>query len=125
MWKRLTVTLAWISPVNPMNQIYRKSKLWFDFPGKDHENVLSLSRKFYDNDTVNRGTVQHEIFEANRASAFVDGTTLSIRVNCKEDASKFEQSIKYGLSATLEVAPDAQVNIYNEIRLKVQPQIQI
>jgi hypothetical protein len=125
MWKRLTVTLAWITPISPMNQIYRNSKFWFDFPDKNHEQTLSLSRKFYDNDTVNRGTVQHEIFEANRASAFVDGTALSIRVNCKEDSSKLTQSIRYGLSATLEVAPDAQVSIYNEIRQKVQQQIQI
>jgi hypothetical protein len=124
-WRKLIVTLAWFSPVNCKNQIYRKSKLWIDFPDKHHEDLLSVSRKFYDHDTVNRGTVQHEIFEGTRAAVFTDGAFLPIRVNCKEDAPKLVEHVKYAISVTLEVDDALNVDIYNDIRVALQTQVQI
>lgn len=125
LWRSLTVTLAWFTPVNPLNQAYRQAKLWFDFPEKAHQNILNISRKFYDNDTVNRGTVQHEIFEGVRASAFLDGTELPIRVNCKSDAPGLsgELEIKYVLCVTLEVDPNLPSDIYNDIELRIRPRV--
>ncbi len=127
LWRSLTVTLAWFSPVNSLNQTYRQAKLWFDFPNKAHENILNISRKYYDNDTVNRGTVQHEIFSGSRAAAFVEGTELPIRVNCKEDAPTLpqNQNIKYVLSVTLEVAPELQTDIYNDVKIRIRPRIAV
>jgi len=125
MWRQLTVTLAWFSPVNPLNQVYRKAKLWYDFPDDNVDSILNVNRKFYDNHTVMRGTLHHEIFDGSRASAFVDGTDLNIRVNCKQDASPFDESIKYGFAVTLEVLPVTNLDLYTEIRAKVQPQVQV
>ncbi len=127
LWRSLTVTLAWFSPVNSLNQTYRQAKLWFDFPNKSHETLLSISRKFYDNDTVNRGTVQHEIFDGVRASAFLDGAELPIRVNCKEDAPGLgkDQQIPYVMAVTLEVHPNLQADIYNDIRIRIRPRIPV
>jgi len=125
-WRSLTVTLGWFTPINPTNQIYRKAKLWFDFPNKSHEQLLSVSRKFYDNDTVCRGTIQHEIFDGQLASAFLDGTELEIRVNCKEDAPGLDdQQIKYLLSVTLEIDQAFQINLYNEIDIKIKAKIPV
>jgi hypothetical protein len=127
LWRSLTVTLAWFSPVNSLNQTYRQAKLWFDFPNKSHESILSISRKFYDNDTVNRGTVQHEIFDGQRASAFLEGTELPIRVNCKEDAPGMPkgQEITYVMAVTLEVHPSLRTDIYNDIRLRIRPRVPV
>jgi hypothetical protein len=125
MWRQLTVSLAWFSPINSLNQIYRQAKLWYDFPDDDVSSILNVNRKFYDNLSVMRGTLHHEIFDGTRASAFVDGTDLSIRVNCKKDASDFEEAIKYGFAVTLEVLPVTNIDIYTEVRSKIQPQVQI
>jgi len=123
-WRSITVTLAWFSPVNCLNQTYRQAKLWFDFPNKMLDNLLSVSRKYYDNDTVNRGTIQHEIFEGTRASAILEGAELGIRVNCKEDAPGLPNvPIKYVLAVTLEIAPVVQVDIYEHISLRIRPRV--
>lgn len=125
MWKRLTVTLAWLTPVNTLNQVYRQAKLWFDFPNRYLEQRLSVARKLYDNSTVMRGTVQHEIFEGERASVFTANDFLDLRVNCKTDASSFQGPIKYALCATLEVQATAPLDIYSEVRARIQPAVRV
>jgi len=108
-----------------VNQAYRQAKLWFDFPDKSIERILNISRKFYDNDTVNRGTVQHEIFDGARASAFLSGTMLPIRVNCKEDAPGLSVPVNYVIAVTLEVSPTLQADIYTEILNRIRPVIPV
>ena len=127
LWRSLTATLAWFTPINPLHQAYRQSKLWFDFPNKALERILRVSRSFYDNDTVNRGTIQHEIFNGTNASAFLQNTELEIRVNCKEDAAGMaqHQEIPYVLAVTLEVDPNFGVDIYNAVELRIRPRIPV
>ena len=73
-----------------------------------------------------RGTVQHEVYDSeNYILPFTDGETLSIKVNCREDAGKIQEPIKYGLAVSLEVAEGIEIPIYNEIRTRVAPQISI
>ena len=57
--RRLTATLAWISPVNPRHKNYRQAYLWFHIPEED----LGVSKAELDADTSRRGTVEHRIFE--------------------------------------------------------------
>lgn len=126
LWRSLTATLAWFSPVNTENQAYRQAKLWFDFPERSIERILNISRKFYDNDTVNRGTIQHEIFDGTRASAFLAGALLPIRVNCKEDAPGLgRRPVNYVIAVTLEVSPTLQADIYTEILNRIRPVIPV
>ena len=37
---------------------------------------------------VQRGTLQHEILEGNKATPYVDGATMMVRVCCKADAGE-------------------------------------
>ncbi len=122
VWRRLTVTLAWLTPVSCLNQKYRQAALWFDFPG-NNESILNVARKQADHNAVRRGTIQHEIFEGNNASAFVDGTNLEIRINCREDAEKLKSAVRYSLSVTIEVAEGVDIHIYDEIRERVIPEV--
>lgn len=120
--RRLTVTLAWISPVAFRNRKYRKVSLWFSKP----ESELDISQRMNVNwQTVRRGTVQHELFEGNKASVFIDGDTLAIKVNCKKDASEFEGSIPYGIAVSLEAAERTEVPIYNEIRTRIRTMVRV
>jgi hypothetical protein len=72
---------------------------------------------------VQRGTVQHEILEGDRAAAFIDGDNLEILVSCRADAGALEDSIPYALATTLEVAPDIGVTVYGQVRERVQARV--
>jgi len=114
-WRRLTITLAWLTPVNPAHQNWRRAALWFA-PPKD---LLRVERQQAHWQAVRRGTVQHEVLEGTRASAFVDGVNLEIQVNCAADAGALEDTIPYALATTLEVAEDIGVPIYEEVRVRI------
>lgn len=111
--RRLTITLTWFTPVNHNNQKYRQAQLWFN----SDNDVLQVSRLEADARAVQRGTVQHEIFEGDTAAAFIEGDKLTIKVNCREDAGGLRQTeIPYTLAVTLEVAEGIDIPIYSEVR---------
>lgn len=66
-----------------------------------------------------RGTVQPEAVEGDRAAAFVDGDNLEIRVSCRPDAGALEDAVPCALATTLEVAEEIGADIYNEVRVRV------
>lgn len=74
--RRLTITLAWLSPVNTRNAKYRTARLWIQPPG----DVLGASRTNYEWRHVQRGTLQHEILDGTNALAFVDGESIIFKV---------------------------------------------
>lgn len=126
--RRLVVTLAWVSPVNPRQHRWRKAQLWFESPNskltigtKKH-----LKRSGPDWHAVQRGTVQHEVFEGQKAAAFVDGDDIVILVSCREDAIGLTGEVPYALVVTLEVAEDIGVDdIYTEIRDRVRSRLRV
>lgn len=121
IWRRLTITLTWFTPINPKHRAYRKAHLFFDTSDK----ILQIKRSDSYFHTVKRGTVQHEVFEGTKAAAFVDGDDLLIKVNCKEDAGSLDETIPYTLAVTLEVAEEIDIPIYEEIRTRIRTRVQI
>jgi len=119
--RRLTITLAWLSPTNGARQSYRVAHLWFDA-----KNDLASTRQFADNRAVQRGTVQHEVFEGCRAD-FQDGDAIKIRVNCRADAGDILAPIPYGLAVTLEVTENSllPVSIYEEVRERLAVRVPV
>ena len=120
-WRRLTATLAWLSPISASTQKYRTASLWFEMSN----NGLAPNRSNADWRAVRRGTVQHEVFEGQRAEPFIDGDVIEIKVNCREDAGKIQNPVSYGLAVSLEVAEGVNIAVYNEIRTRIAPAIQI
>jgi hypothetical protein len=119
--RRLTVTLAWLSPILASTQKYRTASLWFE----TINNGLAPSRQNADWQSVKRGTVQHEIFEGQRAEPFIDGDVIEIKVNCRDDAGKIQNPVAYGLAVSLEVAEGVDIAVYNEIRTRIAPAVRI
>ncbi len=110
--RRLTVTLAWLTPIASTRQQYRIARLWFS-----PKNELAGDRVFFaDHNAVRRGTVQHEILEGKKATSFVDGKVVKIAVNCRADAVDLPRSVRYGLAVTLEVSEGVDIPIYQEVR---------
>lgn len=122
-WRRLTLTLAWLSPVNAASQRYRATRL----EATTTEAQLGVQRVEADFRAARRGTVQHEIFEGERAVAFVRGDTLRIAIECKEDSGGDASSrmVRYGIAASIEVSPNVQIDVHEQVRLELVAQTQI
>lgn len=115
--RRLTITLAWLSPTNPRHRQYRAADLWFDPPCHD----LRMSRRDADHDSVTRGTIQHEILEGRSAIAINMGDTIPIQVNCRPDGTtRLPALIPYALMVSLEVAEPIGVSIYDQSQVAME-----
>lgn len=126
LWRRLVVTLAWFSPINPSHRNLREAKLVLEPGGTNWgSSILKVDRQDSDHNQVLRGTSQHEVLESkNKIAAFQDGENLYIRVSCRKDAtSRLDDIIPYGLAVTLEVKED--IPIYQQIKLKLKPQVKV
>jgi hypothetical protein len=115
--RRLTVTLAWLSPVVASTQKYRTARLWFEVNRNEvnRKNIVD-QRCDVDWQMARRGTVQHEIFEGEKNVPYSENEILEIKVNCKSDAKKIVSPISYGLAVSLEVADGLDIAIYDEVR---------
>ncbi|HWO98310.1 MAG TPA: S8 family peptidase [Bacillus sp. (in: firmicutes)] len=121
IWRRLTITLGWLSPVNVNAQKYRQAHLWFDPPRTE----LNVDRYEADATSVKRGTIQHEILVGDQATPFIDGDVIEIKVNCRQDAGGLSSEVPYGLVVSLEVAEGVDVQVYDEVRSRIRPAVQI
>jgi hypothetical protein len=119
--RRLTVTLAWLTPTNQQHKDYRRAQLWIDVP----EQNIGTQRDGLDAASARRGTVEHRTFKGTNAVPFIDGTKLQILVNCKEDAGTLDVAVPYAIAVTLEVGPDVQIDIYQQINSRMRPVVEI
>ncbi len=113
--RRLVISLAWLTPINPQHRDYRRAALWVSSP----ESALRTKRICADWQTVQRGTLQHEIFEGESAVAFIDGDSVRIKVNCRADAGKLDERIPYALAVTMETAENLRVPVYAEVAQRI------
>jgi hypothetical protein len=126
-WRRLIVTLAWLTPVNPQRREYRSMALRVGVP---RENVLRANGVDVDGKAVTRGTVQHEVLLGDVGAMNLGPTeSLVLPVTCFEEAPLLAalpgEGVPYALAVTIEVAPETGLSIYEEVRARVQPAVQI
>lgn len=120
-WRRLTITLSWFTPVNPLSHKWRKAHLWFEAP----KSKLKVNRVGPDWQAAQRGTLQHDTFEGESAAAFIDGEDVVVRVSCREDAPGLEGPVPYAVAVTLEVSEAIGIDIYAEVRERVRQRQQV
>jgi len=119
--RRVTATLAWMTPVNPRHSKYRVARLWVDLP----DGALRGERTEGEWRQLRLGTVHHEVFRGARAVPVDDETYLSVRVNCVADAGRIVEPVKFALCVSLEVAEGVALPIYEQVRGRVSPQVGI
>ncbi|WP_351121618.1 S8 family serine peptidase [Shewanella sp. T24-MNA-CIBAN-0130] len=122
VWRRLTVSLSWFSTPCHKHMKYRDSALWFTVEG-ENKSLTSRNPTSLDWMQVRRGTLQHEIFEGEDLAVLTEDRILEIKVNCKNNASKIIEPVKYGLAITLEVADGVNIQLYQEIQQAIEEQI--
>lgn len=119
--RRLTATLAWLTPTNHKHRDYRKAQLWINVPGDD----IGTQTCGLDAMSARRGTVEHRVFEGTAAVPFLDGSRLSVLVSCRADAGKLDSPVAYAIAVTLEVGADVAIDIYQEISARIRPVVEV
>lgn len=117
--RRLTVTLAWLTPIVSNQQAYKKAALWFELQHQD----LSVVRQEVDRHAVRRGTVQHEIFSGDEVVTVEDGSSIAISVNCRELTGSLSEAVPYGLVVSLETRGELVLPIYEQVRARIAIQV--
>ena len=120
--RKLTVTLAYLSPIASNKQAYRSAQLWFTID--DGEKGLFQDRQNTEWQIVRKGTLQHEIFTGEKSIVWNDDD-LIIKVNCKQEAGKFSEAIPYCLFVSFEVAEGFDVDLYTNVTAKIRQRVQI
>lgn len=117
--RRLTVTLAYFSPIHPSSIKYREKQVWFDL--LDEKKVVG-ARAEYDYHAVQRGTLQHEVLETEKTVVWDENDSIVIKVSCRGDASEkeTESTIPYAIFATFEIAPEHDIDVYQKISDRVR-----
>ena len=120
--RRVTITLAYLSPVTARSQKYTAANLWFTVALKAAQNrtLLAVGRTDCDDKAAVRGTVQHEIFEGEEATVFEDEDFLAVQVNASEQAAGFQRPVRYGLAVSIEVGERVPVAVYEEVAARVR-----
>ena len=121
--RRVTLTLAWLTPVNPGHRAYRRAALTLDPQGADREvlgDTTEITRS-----AARRGTIQHEVLEGSRAVPYARGAAVELVVSCRADAGALEVAIPYALLATVEVPLDVDLPIYEEVRQALRVPVRV
>ena len=116
--RKVTVTVAWLSPVNPRHQTYRRAKLEAGAV-TNLEVAAGVKRSSGQppHTTMSRGTVFHARYEGEKAVSFVDDGHVLLRIFCREQADALDQRIRYGVAVTIEAGEG--IRVYDEIRARL------
>jgi hypothetical protein len=121
--KRVTATLTWLSPVNWRHRQYRCAALDFSRPTgfTDLGTALDVG-----SDRSKRGTLQHAVWEINRAIGFGAGSTIDLAVHCKDQAGGLKgERLDFAVVLSLWVAPTLNVDVYEQVQQQVAARVAV
>lgn len=121
-WHRVTVTLAYMSPIAPRLNRYRGTKLFFEYPDDKVTGGARAEAISYD---VLRGSCQHEIIQGEKAMIFEEGESLPLFIKSMKDAQRLgkDQTVRYGLVVSIETKVETSTTIHDEVRAALRTQI--
>lgn len=118
--RRLVTTLAWFSPIRPTSRKYRAADLWADLKPAE----LGVTSTDVDDKAAGRGTVEHHVYEGARA-VVQPKPTVTIQVNCREDAAPLREAVKYVLMVTLEALEAVPIDVYVTMQVAIRDAIRL
>ena len=121
VFRKLTITLSYFSPIVPSIQKYRSAQLWFSL----ENNELIPNRENTDWQAVRRGTIQHEVFYGSQARAWDQDDSVGIKINCVEDAGKLTEAVRFAILVSFEVAEEIELDIYTNVVTKIREMVPI
>lgn len=119
--RRLTLTLAWLTPINPRHRAYRMAALDLTYvAGRD---APFGERQEVDNHAAGRGTLQHEALMSKRAVPYGTNETTTLEIACRAVAGDLDDEIPYALLVTIETP--TTLPIYDEIRQAISTRVAV
>ena len=124
--RRITMTLAWSSPIDPISQRYRgilveivdqqgKRNFWKGF--KAPKGILQP-----DGNASRRGTLQHLVLEHKNLMTTVENGDIFVGIQARSDiASLAQASAPYALALTLELAQPLRQDIFSDVEARIRP----
>lgn len=125
-FRAVTVTIAWLTPLNLGHRMYRMAKLEGS-AGGDRKFSLGVDNAQVQpsHNAVARGTVFHRRWEGDNAVAFADNGNLLINVSCKAAAGEMDADIMYAIAVSIEVGQDVPVAVYEEVRTRLRAAVRV
>jgi hypothetical protein len=121
LWRRLSITLAWNSPINCQHRDYRRAQLWF----KAENGQLCATTAGGQWQSSRRGTVQHQVWIGENAIAYAKNSSLPVLVSCAADAGSLTESIPFGLCVSIEAAEGSSIAVYPELAARVSARVSV
>jgi hypothetical protein len=125
--RRITMTLAWLTPLRQGVAAYRalgltivgsdgKSKIWDGVKRYPGQPPLGTSR---------RGTLMHVIYQGTAAVPFLedDNIVINVQTTRPQVPGLTQLDIPYALAVTFEVAATVNADIRESIRSRIQPRV--
>lgn len=124
--KRIEATLAWLSPVNWRYRQYRCAALSFVCPAGAIPKLGAPSGHPTAVTTRGAATVQHQLWEMEKAFASGQGSDMSVRVKCYEQAGGLSgRRVDYAVAVSLWVAPAVNVDVYSQVREQIRERVAV
>jgi hypothetical protein len=123
--KRITATVAWLSPINWRHRQYRRAQMQLAKPTGFSSIPTSLD---VSDAEASRGssTVKHQVWELDRAIAAGVGDSLTAHVKFFGQAGGMpDEVVPYAVVLSLWVAPEAGVDVYTQVAQQVRPRVVI
>lgn len=121
--KRVTATLAWLSPVNWRHRQYRCASLGFAQPTGLTELGAAVD---LGGDRPKRGTLQHTVWEVTKAIGVGSGSDLDLTVQCKEQAGGLRgDRVDFAVALSLWVAPEVSVDVYAQVQQQIAARVAV
>ncbi len=120
--RRVVLTLAWSSPIDPLTQRYRGVRLeMVDRDGKRDfwkgiKRILSP-----DGRAARRGTLQHLVLEGQNLVRAGGAGEIFLGVQAMAEMKAFEKAeVPYGLAVTLEMAQPVRTDLFTDVEARVR-----
>ena len=124
--KRIETTLTWLSPVNWRHRQYRKANLSFVKPAGAIPALKTPTGLPSGTTTRGATTVQRQCYELASAFGSGQGSNMSIRIKCYEQAGGLaNEKIDFAVAVSLWTAPALGVDVYSQVETQVQARIPI
>ena len=120
-YRAFSVTIAWLTPINLSNRMYRLAKFKAS-PGADKSFSIGVSnsKQQPSHNTLGKGSVYHHRWEGGDAAIFVDNGKLILDITCSPVAGELDEEIRYAVVATIEVGQGVAVPVYDRVREQIR-----
>ncbi len=118
--RRVTMTLAWFSPINWNHRQYRRAKLQVNGPPEIRQQTRTSIGPDYR--LTQRGSIQHRVFETGRAFSATD---LTLTVTCADQAGGFDGTVPFALAVTLETGTGSSIDVYDQVLAQVRTRVRL